>query len=103
MNKSIYLNEDEVNKILEKLIEKRKKLIELLETQKNIREKMHVSWSGTSGDKAYEAFKKHEKKYEIYLNAINKRIIFLERVKRAYINIDNYLNNKIDEKIKIEV
>ena len=96
MSKEIFLNEEEVNKTLESLKAKRDKLIEIIDNQKKINEKMFDSWGGTSGEKAYEKIKLHEKKYEMYINSINIRIEFLEKVKEAYIGFDNYINKKID-------
>ena len=102
MNREIYFNDEELNKIIESLNKKKDKLIEIIDKQKNMNEKMHMFWGGTSGDKAYEALKKHEKKYESYINAINIRIDFLEKVKRSYLNLDDYLNKKINDNGNID-
>ena len=102
MNKEIYLNEEEVNKTLEALKNKKERLKEIIDKQKNLNKRMHEAWKGTSGDKAFEMIKKHEDKYELYLNSIEIRINFLEKVMKTYIGFDNYLNKKIDENSNID-
>ena len=96
MDKEVFLNEDEIIKIIESLKSKKEKLNEIIEKQKVINKRMIESWGGTSGEKAYEKIKKHERKYELYMNSINVRIEFLEKVRNSYIGFDNYINQKIN-------
>ena len=103
MNKTIYISEEEVDVLLDSLNQSKERLKEMIDKQKEIDNNMHKAWGGTSGDKAYETIKKHEKKYTLYLDALNIRIIFLEKVKKAYFSLDKKLDEIIDNNNKIEM
>lgn len=103
MNYKIYVNDDEINKLLTKLQQVEKDMQEFISNQQLVNEKMHNQWSGTSGDKSYDTIVEHGKKYNLYLLGLKKRRVFLENVKNAYFELDDKLNKKLDENLNTEM
>ena len=79
----------------------RDKLADIFGVQKDTTEKMNESWGGTNGEKAQERLKKHYNKYETWIDKIDERIEFLQKIVDAYKNADNTINNKIDSNADI--
>ena len=103
MNYKIYVNSEEIDKILASLRNILIRLEKTIDNQKNINSNMHNAWSGTTGDAAYDAMKKHEEKYTGYIAGLKKRIAFLEAVKNAYTELDINFIKKLEENINTEV
>lgn len=97
MNGKVYINSDQVNVVMQNINSIQKRLNDAIEKQKQLKEQMHKAWGGTTGDKAYEKLVKYEKKYDVYIRMLNKRIKFLEEVINSYQGWDDSINKKIDE------
>lgn len=103
MNYKINVNDEEIDKVLISLRSILDRLEKMVDGQKSINSNMHKTWRGTTGDASYDALKKHEDKYSIYIDGLEKRIEFLEAVKNAYFELDNNINKILDENSEIEM
>ncbi len=97
MNRNVFINTDQVDLIVQNINSIQSRLNETIEKQKDLKEKMHLAWGGTTGDKAYERLTKYETKYDAYINMLNKRIKFLQAVTSAYVDWDSLISKKVDE------
>ena len=95
--KRIMIDTGRLSGILQNLIGLKSRLEQFVDTQQNIKTRMHNAWGGTSGDKANEKLEIYSKKYPAYLKMLNKRINFLKAVIDAYSAWDYNINKKIDE------
>lgn len=97
MDRKIFFDENKLIITINNLKNIRNRLkIELDNQNQNVKT-MQYLWKGTTGEKAYDMLIRHNKKYEKYLNMVDKRILFLEKVKKLYKLSDNLTGNKIDD------
>ncbi len=103
MDHKIYVNDEGIDKVLTSLRSILNRLERMVDGQKNINSNMQKTWRGTTGEASYDALKKHEDKYSVYIDGLEKRIKFLEAIKNAYFELDNNINKKLEENSETEV
>ena len=102
MNGNMYVNEQQLNIVIESLKQQRNSLKNALDQQiKNIDE-MKQYWTGTSGDKAYETLIHHKEKYASYINSMDEKITFLEQVRNSYKKLDIGISNTLDNNAEMQ-
>ena len=101
MDQNIAINSEVLESKIEQLKNQRDRIKDIFDIQEKTTKKMTESWGGTNGDLAYERLTKHNLKYEPWINEIDDRINFLQKIVDAYKNADTTINNKIDSNADI--
>ena len=102
MNGNMYVNEQQLNIVIESLKQQRNSLKNALDKQINIIDEIKNYWTGTSGDKAYETLIKHKEKYASYVSSMDEKITFLENVRNAYKKLDTGFSNTLDSNTEMQ-
>ena len=102
MNGNIYVNEQQLNIVIENLKQQRNSLKNVLDKQINNINEMKKYWTGTSGDKAYETLVKHKEKYSSYISSMDEKITFLEQIRNSYKRLDTGISNTLDNNVEIQ-
>jgi uncharacterized protein YukE len=96
MDQNIAINTEVLENKIELLKSQRDRIKEVFDTQDKTTKKLPESWGGTNGEEAYERLTKHNLKYEPFINEIDERINFLQKIVDSYKKADVTISNKID-------
>ena len=103
MDQNIEIDTNLMESKISLLKEQRDKIKEVFDTQEKTVKKLPDSFGGTNGEKAYEKLTKHNLKYEPWIDELDEKIEYLQKIVDAYKNADITINNKIDSNVDVGV
>ena len=101
-NNGIYIDSSKLDNLIELFKSIKDKIKNVKESQISSTKNIKENWGGGVGEDISKELDDHIKVYESYVENIDKKIDFLEKVKEAYVNTDSQLDKKADNNLNYE-
>ena len=89
-----------IDECISKLIEIKKTVTDVQDSQKKLVESLKNNWGGTTGEEVNKKLVENNQKFETLVTSLNTKITFLQNVKKAYAGMDEGISKKIDNNSK---